>query len=196
VWNTSHCSCSDTVQRYRRPNLQQLCCENLKPRNSTMTMYTQHTSQTQPFCLPVPCPVCKVAHNLEVISSGRRACWSNWSNHWLSHYCSWTQVNCWWRFIRDHLLLTLSWSRCCWWFGWFWDCLKKQNFISASVRPTKHTVILLFTGHHLNENEGHTLDDRLPTGTECLTLRRLMSYTYGAPILDVSRSHTTTQHSR
>ena len=29
-----------------------------------------------------------------------------------------------------------------------------------------------------------------------LTLRRLMSYTYGAPILDVSRSHTTTQHSR
>ena len=29
-----------------------------------------------------------------------------------------------------------------------------------------------------------------------LTLRRLMSYIYGAPILDVSRLHTTTQHSR
>jgi len=29
-----------------------------------------------------------------------------------------------------------------------------------------------------------------------LTLRILMSYIYGAPILDVSRSHTTTQHSR
>ena len=29
-----------------------------------------------------------------------------------------------------------------------------------------------------------------------LTLRRLMSYIYGAPILDVSRSQTTTQHSR
>jgi hypothetical protein len=29
-----------------------------------------------------------------------------------------------------------------------------------------------------------------------LTLRRLMSYIYGVPILDVSRSHTTTQHSR
>jgi hypothetical protein len=29
-----------------------------------------------------------------------------------------------------------------------------------------------------------------------LNLRRLMSYIYGAPILDVSRSHTTTQHSR
>jgi len=33
-------------------------------------------------------------------------------------------------------------------------------------------------------------------GVRCLTLRRLMSYIYGAPILDVSRSHTTTQHSR
>ena len=32
--------------------------------------------------------------------------------------------------------------------------------------------------------------------TLILTLRRLTSYIYGAPILDVSRSHTTTQHSR
>ena len=31
---------------------------------------------------------------------------------------------------------------------------------------------------------------------EILTLRLLMSYIYGAPILDVSRSYTTTQHSR
>jgi hypothetical protein len=29
-----------------------------------------------------------------------------------------------------------------------------------------------------------------------LTLRILMSYIYEAPILDVSRSHKTTQHSR
>jgi len=29
-----------------------------------------------------------------------------------------------------------------------------------------------------------------------LTLRRLMSYVYGAPIFDVSRSHAATQHSR
>jgi len=31
---------------------------------------------------------------------------------------------------------------------------------------------------------------------DSLALRVLMSYIYGAPILDVSRSHTTTQHSR
>ena len=36
----------------------------------------------------------------------------------------------------------------------------------------------------------------LISGFKHLTLRRLMSYIYGAPILDVSRSHTTTQHSR
>jgi len=29
-----------------------------------------------------------------------------------------------------------------------------------------------------------------------LTIKLLMSYIYGVPILDVSRSHTTTQHSR
>ena len=38
--------------------------------------------------------------------------------------------------------------------------------------------------------------DRGAATVTSLTLRRLMSYIYGAPILDVSRSHTTTQHSR
>jgi len=33
-------------------------------------------------------------------------------------------------------------------------------------------------------------------GRLLLTLRLLMSYIYGAPIRDVSRSHTTTHHSR
>lgn len=168
MWNGSHCSHSDIAQRYRRLNLWHLCCENLKSRNSTLTLDTRLTSQTQLFCLPVPCPVRKVAHNLEVISSGRRACWSTWSDRRLSHYCGWTQVNCWWRFIRDHLLLTLSWGRCCRWFGWFWDCSKVQNFISGLVKPTKYISILLFTGHHLNENKGHKSDNILLAGTEYL----------------------------
>ena len=43
--------------------------------------------------------------------------------------------------------------------------------------------------------QGVILTTRLHAVTR-LTLRRLMSYIYGAPILDVSRSHTTTQHSR
>jgi len=38
--------------------------------------------------------------------------------------------------------------------------------------------------------------NNFPAQKSALTLRRLMSYIYGAPILDVSRSHTTTQHSR
>jgi len=47
------------------------------------------------------------------------------------------------------------------------------------------------------------IKSKIAVGNKCyyalgtiLTLRRLMSYIYGAPILDVSRSHTTTQHSR
>ena len=42
------------------------------------------------------------------------------------------------------------------------------------------------------------LDTQIPCSLTqiTLTLRRLMSYIYGAPILDVSRSHTMTQHSR
>jgi len=39
-------------------------------------------------------------------------------------------------------------------------------------------------------------NERQPSLRKRLTLRRLMSNIYGAPILDVSRSHTTTQHSR
>jgi len=38
--------------------------------------------------------------------------------------------------------------------------------------------------------------DHVQVQASILTLRLLMSYIYGAPILDVSRSHTTTQHSR
>ena len=45
----------------------------------------------------------------------------------------------------------------------------------------------------MNTNE-HTHEKM--QGVEQLTLTRLMSYIYGAPILDVSRSHTTMQHSR
>jgi len=42
----------------------------------------------------------------------------------------------------------------------------------------------------------NTSISRVPQMFVQLTLRLLMSYIYGAPILDVSRSHTTTQHSR
>ena len=41
-----------------------------------------------------------------------------------------------------------------------------------------------------------SLTNKLLIYKTVLTLRLLMSYIYGAPILDVSRSHTTTQHSR
>jgi hypothetical protein len=45
-----------------------------------------------------------------------------------------------------------------------------------------------------NNNNNNNIFVLLFSG--CLTLRSLTLYIYGAPILDVSRSHTTTQHSR
>jgi len=51
---------------------------------------------------------------------------------------------------------------------------------------------------HSTETSFLTYSSILPFSTleTPLTFRRLMSYIYGAPILNVSRSHTTTQHSR
>ena len=46
----------------------------------------------------------------------------------------------------------------------------------------------------LSSNHSELCNSNLLTSS--LTLKLLMSYIYGAPILDVSRSHTTTHHSR
>jgi len=65
-------------------------------------------------------------------------------------------------------------------------CLLSVPFSSGFPHRTLSTFFL-FVCCHMHRT-AHTLF--------CLTLRWLMSYIYGAPILDVSRSHTTTQHSR
>jgi len=72
--------------------------------------------------------------------------------------------------------------------------LRCFSYIISNYRYQLMPVILL----HLPCLTLHCLkyrSERLSNITN-LTLRRLMSYIYGAPILDVSRSHTTTQHSR
>ena len=56
------------------------------------------------------------------------------------------------------------------------------NPLKPELNPICYMLALLGAHHFLH--------------VKLLTLRRLMSYIYGAPILDVSRSHTTTQHSR
>jgi len=60
------------------------------------------------------------------------------------------------------------------------------NPLNAELNPICYLLALLGAHHFL-----HVSRIRVK-----LTLRQLMSYIYGAPILDVSRSHTTTQHSR
>ena len=74
---------------------------------------------------------------------------------------------------------------------------KILNPLNAELNPICHLLALLGIHHFLHVSR---------IRVKSLTLRLLMSYVYiyiyiyiyicGAPTLDVSRSHTTTQHSR
>jgi len=70
--------------------------------------------------------------------------------------------------------------------GFFLHLLLLHSTILMQFTYTKFKVITAIC------LQVHATEAYLPE----LTLRRLMSCLYGAPILDVSRSHTTTQHSR
>jgi len=61
------------------------------------------------------------------------------------------------------------------------------NPLNPELNPICYLLALLGAHHFLNVSR---------IRVKLLTFRLLMSYIYGAPILDVSRSHTTTQHSR
>ena len=61
------------------------------------------------------------------------------------------------------------------------------NPLNPELNPICYLLALLGAHHFLYVSR---------ISVKLLTFRRLMSYIYGAPILDVSRSHTTTQHIR
>ena len=61
------------------------------------------------------------------------------------------------------------------------------NPLNAELNPICCLLALLGAHHFLHVSR---------IRVKSLTLRLLMIYIYGAPILDVSRSHTTTHHSR
>jgi len=66
-----------------------------------------------------------------------------------------------------------------------WD--DSINTLKPELNPICYLLALLGAHHFLHVSR---------IRVKLLTFRLLMSYIYGAPILDVSRSHTTTQHSR
>ena len=59
--------------------------------------------------------------------------------------------------------------------------------LNPELNPICYLLALLGAPHFLHVSRRRV---------KLLTFRLLMSYIYGAPIIDVSRSHTTTQHSR
>jgi transposase len=64
---------------------------------------------------------------------------------------------------------------------------KGINPLKPELNPICYLLALLGAHHFLHVSR---------IRVKLLTFRLLLSYIYGAPILDVSRSHTTTQHSR
>ena len=61
------------------------------------------------------------------------------------------------------------------------------NPLNAELNPICCLLVLVGAHHFLHVSR---------IRVKSLTLRLLMSYIYGASILDISRSHTTTHHSR
>ena len=95
------------------------------------------------------------------------------------------------------------------------DCTSRNPTIHQSIVTIRNISFLSSSGSHIsffvcvyvlhfslfivkfsNTQQPRNLQTRHHERLSFLTLRLLMSYIYGAPILDVSRSHTTTQHSR
>jgi len=72
-----------------------------------------------------------------------------------------------------------------------WRDSKQQS--PVNLRPQSHPLDLAATAIGYSYVQSSANNKMIH---KCLTLRRLTSYIYGAPILDVSRSHTATQHSR
>jgi len=79
---------------------------------------------------------------------------------------------------------------------------RKNILIYVQHNATLHSLLYLETALHVLGGTSTYHQERIQLYLQHmvfvtpLTLTRLMSYIYAAPILDVSRSHTTTQHSR
>ena len=104
---------------------------------------------------------------------------TTFTRHWTSLLATWINI------LTPSLLLLMS-------FSMYARLPNDLNPLNPELNPIWYLLALL--AHHFL----HVSRIRVKS----LTLRLLMSYIYiylyiyGAPILDVSRSHTTTQHSR
>ena len=89
--------------------------------------------------------------------------------------------------IKFLFLLTLSCAAFIFYTYFSFFLLSCINPLNPELNPICYLLALLGAHHFLHVSR---------IRVKLLTFSLLMSYIYGAPILDVSRSHTTTQHSR
>jgi len=128
---------------------------------------------TQIWLRPVTTCVCKpeAANTIELLMMSGvplETCWA-FNERWNNKF--YYKVASCWLFLLSHTAMHGSIN---------------INPLNPELNPICYLLALL--AHHFL----HVSRIRVKS----LTIRLLMSYIYGAPILDVSRSHTTTRHSR
>ena len=93
--------------------------------------------------------------------------------------------------LMQHIGVTSEYTQCGTLCAWQMSILSARHWKVNPLKPELNSIchlLALLGAHHFL----HVSRIRV----KLLTFRLLMSYIYGEPILDVSRSHTTTQHSR
>jgi len=107
--------------------------------------------------------------------------------HSYSNSCHEYSENMWLHSITSNAIIRIykwiNWEVICGNHSWEW------KFTKFSIEISTGSKLINFIPQQRTQSVS-------TQRTNCLTLRWLMSYIYAAPILDVSRSHTTTQHSR
>ena len=148
--------------------------------SSSFTTGVSDTVQSLRYISYTQCFTC--FHCIRIQQSGWRALFMWWHsvpkqefwawNLYTYHYKQNTGGAC--NNDRSSAVDTMAWKSAC------------INPLKPELNPICYLLALL-VHHFLHVNR---------IRVKLLTIRLLMSYIYGTPILDVSRSHTTTQHSR
>ena len=89
--------------------------------------------------------------------------------------------------LNIHITIIRRWFQTLFKFHFLVSDLLWFNPLKPELNPICYLLALLGAHHFLHVSR---------ITVKILTFKLLMSYIYGAPILDVSSSHTTTQHSR
>jgi len=157
---------------------------------STVILWTGERKDWRCFCFCWPVFLCFPVECSSTVAITRTISWTpgrSQRHHWFFSKSESFQIAS--RYCSCHLVYCEVLARKGLMSGWraVTICLIVFNPLNPELNSICYLLALLGAHHFLHVSR---------IRVKSLTFRRLMSYIYGTPILDVSRSHTTTQHSR